>query len=126
MEARSRRGVAKADVAFDTKTRAYTASGGAANVTFSGTVPDLTQPFTIADAGDAALIFSYAPDASGRAGRMSYTGNVGGYKLSGSGPYTISGDEGGVLTLTQTSDVCAAGPLGCAGGSAVITLTPAG
>ncbi len=127
MEARSRRGVAKADVAFDTKETAYTASGGAGNITFSGTVPDLTQPFTIAGAGGAALTFSYSPtDATGRAGRMSYTGSVGGYQLTGSGSYTIAGDEGGILTLTQASDACAAGPLGCAGGAAVITLTPAG
>ena len=110
LEARSRRGVARADVAFDTRSIAYTASGSAGNITFSGSVPDLTQPFTIDGAGGASLTFSYAPaDATGRAGRMTYTGNTGGYKLSGGGPYTITGDEGGVLTLTQTSDACAAG-----------------
>ncbi len=56
---------------------------------------------------------------------MSYTGNVGGFKLKGSGSYTISGDEGDVLVLEQSNNDCAAGPLGCKGGDAKITLTPA-
>lgn len=127
LEARSRRGVAKADVVFDTRTSAYIASGTAGNITFSGTIPDLTQPFTIAGAGGAKLTFSYVPtNASGRSGKMKYTGRVAGFKLSGSGSYTITGDEGGVLVLTQSIDACAAGPLGCSGGGATITLTPAG
>lgn len=126
LEARSRRGVARAEVVFDTRTSAYTASGTFGNITFSGTIPDLAQPFTIAGAGGANLIFSYVPsDSSGRSGTMTYTGSVGGFKLSGSGSYTITGDEGGVLVLAQSISVCNAGPLGCSGGDATITLTPA-
>ncbi len=127
LEARSKRGVAKADVVVDTKAGPYTASGKAGNISFSGSIADLTQPFTIKGEGGAKLTFSYAPsDDSGRKGRMTYTGTVGGYKLSGGGGYTIAGDEGDVLMLTQTSDACAAGPLGCIGGDASITLTPTG
>jgi hypothetical protein len=127
LEARSRRGVARATIDLDTSQTAYTASGTAGNITFRGTVPDLTQPFTVKGTGGARLTFSYAPTtASGRAGKMTYTGRVGGYKVSGSGSYTISGAEGGVLSLTQSIDACTAGPLACAGGVATITLTPVG
>ncbi len=70
LEARSKRGVAKADVSFNTKTTAYTASGKAGNITFSGTVADLAEPFTISGSGGASLTFSYIPatsrDAAGR------------------------------------------------------------
>ena len=126
LEARSRRGVARAAVVLDTRTSAYTASGTAGNITFSGTVPDLTKPFTIAGAGGARLTFSYVPtDASGRSGTMRYTGRVSGFKLSGNGSYKITGSEGGVLTLTQSINACSAGPLSCSGGGAAITLTPA-
>ena len=127
LEARSKRGVAKAKVAVDTKVGAYTASGKSGNIRFRGTVSDLTEPFTIRGGGGARLTFSYTPsDAAGRSGTMTYTGTVGGFELSGSGGYSIAGDEGGVLLLTQGSKGCAAGPLGCVGGVAEITLTPSG
>ncbi len=115
----------KAEVTVDTKAGAYTASGKEGNISFSGTVPDLTEPFTIKGSGGAKLVFSYTPSsADGRSGRMAYTGTVGGYKLSGSGNYVVTGDEGGVLVLTQGSKGCSAGPESCIGGVARITLTP--
>ena len=127
LEARSKRGVARAKVAFDTKAGAYTASGSSGNIRFRGRVADLTEPFTIRGGGGAKLTFSYTPsDAAGRSGAMTYTGTVEGLPLSGSGGYSIAGDEGGVLLLTQGSKGCAAGPLGCVGGVAEITLTPSG
>lgn len=127
LESRSKRGVAKSDLAFDTKQSAYTASGTAGNLTFSGTVADITQPFTVSATGGARVLFSYVPsDATGRTGKMTYTGSTAGFKLHGDGNYSITGDEGGVLTLTQTKGSCKAGSLQCAGGAATITLTPAG
>jgi hypothetical protein len=127
LEARSKRGVAKAEVAFDTKKASYTASGKQGSLTFSGTVSDVTQPFTIAATGGAQGTFSYVPaDETGRSGDMSYAGNVGGFKMTDSGTYTITGDDGGVLVLTQTHGACTAGSINCAGGTAKITLTPAG
>jgi hypothetical protein len=127
LEARSKRGVARAKVVVDTKAGAYAANGRSGNIRFKGTVADLTEPFTIRGGGGARLTFSYTPsDAGGRSGTMTYTGTVGGLELSGSGGYSIAGDEGGVLLLTQGSKGCAAGPLGCVGGVAEITLTPSG
>jgi hypothetical protein len=127
LEARSRRGVGKADVSVDTKAGSYTASGKAGNITFSGTVADLTEPFTIRGAGGAKLTFSYTPGgADGRSGGMTYVGTVGSHRLTGGGNYVITGDDGGVLLLTQGSEGCTAGPKSCIGGVARITLTPAG
>jgi len=127
LEARSRRGVGKADVSVDTKAGSYTASGKAGNITFSGTVADLTEPFTIRGAGGAKLTFSYTPGgADGRSGGMTYVGTVGSHRLTGGGNYVITGDDGGVLVLTQGSEGCTAGPKSCIGGVARITLTPAG
>lgn len=71
LEARSKRGVGKAEVTVDTKAGSYTASGKQGNISFSGTVSDLTQPFTIKGSGGAKLTFSYTPSsADGRSGRM--------------------------------------------------------
>ena len=127
LEARSKRGVARAVVAVDTKAGAYAARGRSGNIRFSGTVADLTEPFTVMGGGGAKLTFSYTPsDATGRSGAMTYRGTVGGFELTGSGGYSITGDEDGVLLLTQGSKGCAAGPLGCVGGVATITLTPTG
>jgi hypothetical protein len=127
LEARSRRGVGRAEVGVDTKAASYTASGKAGNITFSGTVADLTKPFMISGAGGAKLSFSYTPgSADGRSGAMTYTGTVGSFRLTGGGNYTITGDEGGVLVLTQSSEGCTAGPKSCIGGVARITLTPTG
>jgi hypothetical protein len=39
--------VAKVDAVFDTTKGAYTATGKAGNVSFRGSVSDITQPFTI-------------------------------------------------------------------------------
>ncbi len=76
LEARSKRGVAKAKVAVDTKAGAYTASGKSGNIRFRGTVSDLTEPFTIRGGGGARLTFSYTPsDAAGRSGTMTYDGH---------------------------------------------------
>ena len=127
LEARSRRGVGKAEVSVDTKAGSYTASGKQGNISFKGTVADLTEPFTINGTGGAKLTFSYTPSsADGRSGRMTYAGTVGGFKLSGSGNYIVTGDEGAVLVLTQGSKGCSAGPKSCIGGVARITLTPTG
>ena len=60
LEARSKRGVAKASIDFDTA-GGYTASGGT-EVTFSGTVADLAAPFTLTGAGQGFdVVFSFSP-----------------------------------------------------------------
>ena len=56
---------------------------------------------------------------------MKVTGRGAGFTITDSGTYTIAGDEGGVLVLTQTHAACTAGSIACMGGTAKITLTPA-
>ncbi len=65
LEARSKRGVAKADVVFDTKNSAYEISGTIASVPagikVTGKTCDVTKPFTAETSGDAIGAFTFTP-----------------------------------------------------------------
>ena len=124
LEARSKRGVAKADVSFNTKKGGYTASGGGPGITVTGTVPDLAAPFTLkGDGAGFTVDFDYTPAADGRSGSLAYSGKGGGVSLKGTGTYTVTGREGEVLTMTVKNYGCAI-PGGCRNTTEVITLTP--
>jgi hypothetical protein len=121
LEARSKRGVAKATIEFDTKQAGYIASGGT-TVTFTGTIPDLAAPFNLAGTGPGFTVeFSFTP-TSAAAGSLSYTGSGGGATLTGSGTYTITGDDPNLLTLNYNAEGCA-DVGGCRSTSNAITLT---
>ncbi len=123
LEARSKRGVAKASIDFDTKRSAYTASGGT-EVIYSGKVGDLSKPFTINGAGQGFnVVYSYTPTST-TGGTMSYTGSGSGITLKGSGSYTISGADPDPLTLTATAHGCV-NVGSCRDTTDVITLTRA-
>jgi hypothetical protein len=126
LEARSKRGVAKADVVFDTKSKGYVASGGGTGMSVSGSVPDLAAPFTLQGQGTGFTVsFDYVPtSADGRSGTLTYSGSGGGVTMKGTGTYSIVGDEGGVLTMTVNNQGCAT-PGGCRSNVETITLTPA-
>jgi hypothetical protein len=121
LEARSRRGVAKATIDFDTKKSGYVASGGT-EVTFSGTVPDLALPFELEGAGQGFTVsFSFTPtDAS--TGMLTYSGSGGGVTLNGTGTYTITGEDPDPLTLTYSAQGCV-NVGGCRNTTNSITLT---
>ncbi len=122
LESRSRRGVGKATIDFDTKQSGYTASGGG-GVEFSGTVSDLGAPFTLSATGDGFTVdFSFTP-TDARSGSLAYSGGGGGVTMSGTGTYTISGEEPGPLAMAYESEGCVAGG-GCRANSGTITLTP--
>lgn len=123
LEARSKRGVAKASITLDTKRGAYIASGGS-KVSISGKIPDLAQPFTLSGVGDGfTVVFSYTP-TNDRSGTVTYSGSGSGANMSGAGRYSISGEDP-VLTLTQTHGGCV--DIGtCATNTDVITLTREG
>jgi hypothetical protein len=123
LEARSKRGVGKASLTFDTG-GGYVASGGGNGVTITGSVADITQPFTLDGTLDGgSIVLTYLPDTEdGRSGTMSYVGSGSGFTLHGEGTYVITGDDGGPLTLTQDNVGCVNDA--CAGGVEVITLTP--
>jgi hypothetical protein len=122
LEARSKRGVAKASIDFDTS-GTYTASGGT-EVTFSGTVADLAGPFTLSGTGQGfEVTFSFAPSGP-TAGALSYTGTGDGFTMEGTGTYTISGADPDPLTLTYTAQGCVSIG-GCRTTTNAITLTRA-
>ncbi len=101
----------------------WTASGGGDGLTLSGIVEDLTKPFTLNGSFPGATVqFAYFPtDEHG--GAHTYMGSGSGMTLSGNGDYTISGEEGGTLTLTGHSHGCVNGG-GCRDTTEVVTLTP--
>jgi hypothetical protein len=123
VESRSRRGVGKAGIDFDTKRRGYTASGGGTNVTISGTIAALDAPFTL----DAEFIggngtFAYSGDENG--GIVTVEGGGGGATVSGDGTYTIADNDDGTKALTQTVSACVDVSGVCNTDTQVITLTP--
>jgi hypothetical protein len=121
LEARSRRGVAKANIDFDTKRGAYVASGGT-QVKVSGTVTDRTAPFALQGKGKGfTVVYSYSPTSS-TDGTYTYAGSGGGVTMQGSGTYRITGSDP-VLTLKQTGEGCVSVGGGCSRTTNVITLT---
>jgi hypothetical protein len=108
LEARSKRGVAKADVNFDTKQSAYEISGTIPSVpsgiTVTGKTCDVTKPFTASTTGDAVGAFTFTP-SDDQSGKAVFKGKVGNapLKMSGGGSYTISAaPDGSASTLDFT------------------------
>ncbi len=121
-KSRSKRGVGKATLEFDTKTaRAYRAKGGLDDFHGTGTICDLSQPFTISGGGNTV---TFSP-SSEQGGSYSYQGNMGGIGVYGSGTYSASADENGGK-ITASGNGCVKTPMGthCNGGTERYTLTP--
>ena len=86
LESRSKRGIGKAQVAFDTsESNAYSVVGGAAGLSIDQAVCDITKEFTL-DTADFSLVFS-----GGMTGTYTYTGV---YNASGQGTYAITLPDG--------------------------------
>ena len=122
-ESRSKRGVGKATLEFDTKSvRAYNIQGGAKAFSGSGKICDLSQSFSINGSG---VSMTFSP-SSEQGGSYNYSGNMSGFGVYGSGTYTVSvTDRGG--SLTGSGPGCVKTPIGtrCAGDTEKYTLTPA-
>jgi hypothetical protein len=105
LESRSKRGVGKAAINFDTKaTRAFAATGGGGEWVATGTICDLEQSFELS--GTGLTVTTFPADAIG--GGYLLTGNAGGVEWSGAGTYAIAlAADGlsGTLTLTGTNTV---------------------
>ncbi|MCX6431260.1 MAG: hypothetical protein NTX29_00225 [Actinobacteria bacterium] len=129
LEARSKRGVAKAEVAFDTKAGGYalegsipTAPGG---TRITGKTCDVTKPFTAESSGDMVGTITFTP-TSDVAGTLTFTGRVGNapLKITGKGKYTVNvpaGADSG--TLDWKWSVTTYTPLGSRTGSGPVTLS---
>jgi hypothetical protein len=88
-EARSKRGVGKATLAFDTKVaRAYRMEGGAGEFHGTGVVCNLEEQFFVEGSG---VTVRFEP-SSGSAGRYSYSGSNSGFALYGHGTYVVNTD----------------------------------
>ena len=121
-EARSKRGVGRATLEFDTKRpQAYTAAGGLDAFHGTGTICNLADTFTISGGGNTV---TFTPsDETG--GSYRYQGNMGGIGVYGNGTYSVSADENGG-TMTGTGNGCVKTPMGtrCNNGTERYTLTP--
>lgn len=103
-EARSKRGIGKATLAFDTINRAYSAVGGSANgqLRGSGNICSFSAPFVLTGSG---VTQNFTPSGE-TGGNYSYTGAIAGVKVYGKGTYTVKADEnGGTLTATGPGSV---------------------
>jgi len=98
-ESRSKRGVGKASLAFDTKSgRPYRMEGGAGDFHGVGTACDLEQPFTVAGGGNTV---SFVP-SSRDGGTYTYAGNMSGFAVHGNGTYTVKyADDVAVKIVAQ-------------------------
>ena len=100
-EARSKRGIGKATLAFDTGGRGYKAVGGGGDWSGSGLICSLTEPFAISGQG---LTNSFTP-SSGTGGSYILSGAFQGkWQSSGSGSYTVD-EQGGTLKANGTGRV---------------------
>lgn len=121
-EARSKRGVGRATLEFDTKqVQAYLAKGGLDAFQGVGTICDLGQPFTISGGGNTV---SFTPTGD-KSGTYTYAGTMQGVGVSGSGKWSAVADENGG-TLKGSGTGCVKTPMGtfCNGGTEVYKLTP--
>ena len=122
LEARSRRGVGRATIEFDTKAGSYSAEGGGDGGITTGTIGDVAAPFTLLsefDGGSGTYSFS-----GGMSGTVSFEGSGGGTTVFGEGSYGIVDNGDGTLTLTLDTSWCITLTGACAPTTEVILLTP--
>lgn len=129
LEARSKRGVAKASIAFDTKVSGYDLTGSAATAPggtkITGQTCDVTKPFTAEASGDMNGTISFTP-TSDVAGTLRFKGKLGNvsWKLTGEGTYTVNVPPGADAgTLDWTWSVTTYTPLGNKTGSGPVTVS---
>lgn len=132
LEARSRRGIGTATINFDTKPSGYIASGGGGGISISGTIADLSQPFTTEGVfTGGSTTFKHTPTAS-RSGTISISSPCGpGCVLEGTGTYTIAENDDGTLLMTEAISACTTvtaefSKQVCMDSAPVVVLTPIG
>jgi hypothetical protein len=123
LEARSKRGVGKSDLAFDTNDgAAYSAEGGADEFHGTGKICDLAAPFNISGTGNTVR---FTPrDASG--GTYDYSGKMSGFAVFGNGTYTVKYADGVAVAINATGPGSVKTPQGVMtrSGSEQYRLTP--
>ncbi|MGV8923942.1 MAG: hypothetical protein ACOH1L_11450 [Thermomonas sp.] len=112
-EARSKRGVGKATLGFDTKDNKAYRIVGSGNCSVPRKICNVEEPFSF---NNGCVVVTHTP-TSDRGGTMSFSGNGG----SGKGTYTLSGTEQKLIEST-TSTACFQG-MGCVTAKSMATWT---
>lgn len=107
-EARSKRGVGRATLEFDTNEGAYRIKGGQNDFFANVVVCSLTGPFDIRST--AGIVMHMSGGESG--GTWTQSGTAAGVAWSGSGSYTVSPAEGGGAWLTANGSSTITTPMG--------------
>ena len=124
-ESRSKRGVGKATLEFDTKAlRAYHMEGGAGDFHGVGQVCDLEQAFTVEGGGNTVRFEPSSRDG----GKYSYSGNMSGFAVHGNGTYQVKYADDVAVSITAKGPGTVETPIGpqTRVGTEQYTLTPLG
>lgn len=125
-EARSKRGIGKAELSFDTREakQAYDIDGGADEFHGTGTACDLSQQFFVQGSG---VTVRFEP-SSREGGRYSYSGSMSGFAVWGNGNYAVAYQGDVAVSMTAEGPGSVKTPKGTftRNGSEKYTLTPHG
>ena len=122
-ESRSKRGVGRATLEFDTRTgRPYRMEGGAGEFHGVGTACDLEQPFIVAGSGNTVNFVPVSRDG----GTYTYTGNMSGFAVHGNGTYTVKYADDVAVSIVAKGPGTVETPAGpqTGEGTEVYKLTP--
>lgn len=122
-ESRSKRGVGRATLEFDTKTlRAYHMEGGAGDFHGVGQVCDLEKSFVVEGGGNTVRFEPGSRDG----GKYTYSGNMSGFGVHGYGTYRVKYADDVAVSITATGPGTVETPIGpqSAVDTEQYTLTP--
>lgn len=119
-ESRSRRGIGKGTLEFDTKKpKAYSIEGGAGEFHGSGVACGLDSEFVVRGSG---VTVTFTPSGS-EGGTYRYTGNMSGFSVWGDGTYTVIYRDSTAVSISASGPGHVEGGAS-ASGSETYTLTP--
>ena len=103
LEARSKRGVGRADISFDTKQTAYLVDAMWGDFALNGSICEAGRPFRLdATSSDGSLIMNFTWTGE-TAGSIEFAGNVDVAVITGTGTFVVELDgEGGTLSIVTT------------------------
>ncbi len=121
-EARSRRGIANAELAFDTNGASYRVEGGADEFHGTGVACDLAEQFFIEGSG---VTVRFEPE-SAAGGRYSYSGKMSGFEVFGHGEYRVNFRDEVAVSISAHGPGSVKTPMGVqtAEGKEEYTLSP--
>jgi hypothetical protein len=93
--------------------KSYSISGGAGDFSGTGTICDITQPWTVSGNG---ITVTFTP-SSAYGGTYAYSGSVSGFAASGSGEYAVTYADGIAVSIQAGGEGSVSGEGGGASGS---------